>query len=192
LGEQGRKGPAACRRCACALATPPLLEATTSGFFFCGAFAAPLLPGVAATSWRPRQSSRHTHSSCGSSTRALCVARTKYPFCQALCRCSRARAFPDRPEHIRIFSVLFSLCVPVCAIVERACALIRRVDDVRVPRGRGVSCLPSVPTAVPVCLRTVNNDVGQGRGKKFGTALLQTRVFAAPHKKEDRPHPQQQ
>jgi hypothetical protein len=31
-----------------------------------------------------------------------------------------------------------------------------------------------------------------GIGKKFGAALLQTRVFAAPHKKEDRPHPQQQ
>jgi hypothetical protein len=30
------------------------------------------------------------------------------------------------------------------------------------------------------------------RGKKFGAALLQTRVFAAPHKKENRPHPQQQ
>jgi hypothetical protein len=30
------------------------------------------------------------------------------------------------------------------------------------------------------------------KGKKFGAALLQTRVFAAPHKKEDRPHPQQQ
>jgi hypothetical protein len=27
------------------------------------------------------------------------------------------------------------------------------------------------------------------KGKKFGAALLQTRVFAAPHKKEDRPHP---
>jgi hypothetical protein len=31
-----------------------------------------------------------------------------------------------------------------------------------------------------------------GRGKKFGAALLQTRVFAAPHKMEDRPHTQQQ
>lgn len=30
--------------------------------FFFGAFAAPLLPGVAATSWRPRQSNRHTHT----------------------------------------------------------------------------------------------------------------------------------
>jgi hypothetical protein len=29
-------------------------------------------------------------------------------------------------------------------------------------------------------------------GKKFGAALLQTRVFAASHKKKDRPHPQQQ
>lgn len=92
-------------------------------------------PGVHA-----KATDTHTHSSCGSIPRALCVARTKYPFCQALCRCSRARAFPDRPEHIHIFSVLFSLCVPVCAIVERACALIRRVDDVRVPRGRGVAC----------------------------------------------------
>lgn len=44
------------------------------------------------------------------------------------------------PEHIHIFSVLFSLCVCLCAIVEHACALIRRVDDVRVPRGRGVAC----------------------------------------------------
>jgi hypothetical protein len=39
-----------------------------------------------------------------------------------------------------------------------------------------------------------NRNVAQRRrrGKKFGAALLQTRVFAAPHKKEDRPHPQQQ
>jgi hypothetical protein len=36
------------------------------------------------------------------------------------------------------------------------------------------------------------NDQHPIQEKKFGAALLQTRVFAAPHKKEDRPYPQQQ
>jgi hypothetical protein len=35
-------------------------------------------------------------------------------------------------------------------------------------------------------------DTGLQHGKKFGTARMQTRVFATPHKKEGRPHPQQQ
>jgi hypothetical protein len=44
----------------------------------------------------------------------------------------------------------------------------------------------------PLWFAAVLHQIFFGHGKKFGAALLQTRVFAAPHKKEDRPYSQQQ
>jgi hypothetical protein len=53
------------------------------------------------------------------------------------------------------------------------------------------------PTRMLTGQSKTGKNIGKGflvfqKGKKFGAALLQTRVFAAPHKKEDRPHPQEQ
>jgi hypothetical protein len=67
----------------------------------------------------------------------------------------------------------------------------------RLPSAQSTAPLAPVsqPSRRPHASRTPRqrhgtNQIVQGCGKKFVAARLQTRLFAAPHKKEDRSHPQ--
>jgi hypothetical protein len=57
---------------------------------------------------------------------------------------------------------------------------------------RAVGARTPRPVAGARAVRPSTNRSRAAGGKKFGAALLQIRVFAAPHKKDDRPHLQQQ
>jgi hypothetical protein len=49
-------------------------------------------------------------------------------------------------------------------------------------------CLLKQQQQLQIVPRARRQRAGQGRGKKFVAAGLQTRPFAVPHKNEDRPH----